>query len=175
MQFKVGDKVVYPCHGVAEVTEIAERRVDGADATYVVFAIAERTDGRQRSMVVSVPAHRAEEVGVRQVASPEDAEDVLALLAVTGVRVPSNWARRFKNHQEKLKSGDLFQYAEVVRNLAERKRTKNLATAETAMYGAARYLLATELAVTWSVTPDFAEAKIDEALRLDPEPVAVDA
>lgn len=164
MKFKVGDKVVYPCHGVAEVTDIATRTVFGEETTYVVFSIAERMPGRHGMMTVSVPVNRADEVGVRQIASPEDADDVMAVLSVTDVRVPANWSRRFKNHQEKLKTGDLFQYAEVVRNLAARQQTKSLAAAETAMYGTARHLLSTELAVTWSISQEAAEARVDEAL-----------
>jgi CarD family transcriptional regulator len=164
VEFKVGDKVIYPCHGVAEVTDIATRTVDGQATTYIVFAIAERTPSRQGLMTVSVPMNRTDEVGVREVVSREDADDVLAVLSVTDMRVPANWSRRFKNHQEKLKTGDLFQYAEVVRNLANRQRTKNLAAAETAMYGTARHLVSTELAVTWSVTPEAAESRMDEAL-----------
>jgi CarD family transcriptional regulator len=166
VDFNVGDKVVYPCHGVAEVTEIATRSVGGDESTYVVFAIAERTPTRHGFMTVAVPVSRADEVGVREVASREDADDVLAVLSVTDVRMPSNWSRRFKNHQQMLKTGDLFQYAEVVRNLAHRQRTTSLAAAETAMYGAARHLVSTELAVTWSVTPEAAEARMDEALGI---------
>jgi CarD family transcriptional regulator len=164
VDFSVGDKVIYPCHGVAVVTDIAIRSEDGEDVAFVVFAFAGRDDGRQRPLTVSLPAHRADDVGVRPVASPEDAGDVLAVLGVTDVRMPTNWSRRFKNHQEKMRSGDLFQYAEVVRNLAFRQRTANLAAAETAMYGAARHLLSSELAVTWSLPIDEAEARIDDAL-----------
>ncbi len=164
MEFSVGDKVIYPCHGVAEVTDVAVRTVAGNDVECVVFAIAGRDEGHQRPLTVSVPVHRAREVGVRPVATHEDAGDVLALLAVTDVRMPTNWSRRFKNHQEKMKSGDLFQYAEVVRNLAFRQRTTNLANAETAMYAAARHLLSSELAVTWSVTKVEAEERMDDAL-----------
>jgi CarD family transcriptional regulator len=164
VEFKVGDKVIYPCHGVAEVMDIVTRTVDGHDTTYVVFSIAERTPGRHGHMTVSVPVDQADQVGVREVVSREDADEVLTVLSVTDVRVPSNWSRRFKNHQEKLKTGDLFQYAEVVRNLAHRQRTTSLAAAETAMYGTARHLVSSELAVTWSVTPEAAEARMDEAL-----------
>jgi CarD family transcriptional regulator len=164
VEFNVGDKVVYPCHGVAEGTDIATRTVFGEETTYVVFSIAERMPGRHGLMTVSVPVSRAAEVGVRQIASREDADDVLAVLSVTDVRVPANWSRRFKNHQEKLKTGDLFQYAEVVRNLAARSQNKSLAAAETAMYGTARHLLSTELAVTWSISQEAAEARVDEAL-----------
>jgi CarD family transcriptional regulator len=138
VKFKVGDKVIYPYHGVAEVTDITNRTLDGKDTTYVVFSIEPRTTTRQGPMTVSVPVDLADEVGIREVASLETADDVLEVLSVTDARVPANWSRRFKNHQEKLKTGDLFQYAEVVRNLACRQRTTNLAAAETAGRSASR-------------------------------------
>lgn len=166
MKFNVGDKVVYPCHGVAEVTRIAARSIGGDDVDCVVFTIEGRGEGHQRPLIVSLPVDRAAEVGVRPVASTEDAGDVLELLAMTNVRMPANWSRRFKNHQEKMKSGDLFQYAEVVRNLAFRQRTASLAAAETAMYASARHLLSSELAVTWSVTPVEAQERMDDALGI---------
>jgi CarD family transcriptional regulator len=164
VKFKVGDKVIYPYHGVAEVTDITNRTLDGKDTAYVVFSIEPRTTTRQGPMTVSVPVDLADEVGIREVASLETADDVLEVLSVTDARVPANWSRRFKNHQEKLKTGDLFQYAEVVRNLACRQRTTNLAAAETAMYATARHLLSTELAVTWSISIEAAEERVDEAL-----------
>lgn len=165
MDLSVGDRVVYPYHGVAEVTSISARTVNGHEQIYVQFSVEPRTLSGHRTMSVSVPIDLVDEVGVREVATRETADDVLEVLAVTDVRVPSNWSRRFKNHQEKLKTGDLFQYAEVVRNLARRQQTTTLAAAERAMYGTARHLLSTELAVTWSVTTDAAEARVDEAIN----------
>jgi CarD family transcriptional regulator len=83
--------------------------------------------------------------------------------------VPSNWSRRFKNHQEKLKSGDVYQHAEVVRNLAMRQRTASLSTAEKSMYANARHILISELAVSWGTDDVKAEARVDEALGLAPK------
>jgi CarD family transcriptional regulator len=84
------------------------------------------------------------------------------------VRVPANWSRRFKNHQEKLKSGDVYQCAEVVRNLASRLRTAQLSAAEQSMYAKARYILISELAVSWDTDEETAEARIDDVLGLTP-------
>jgi len=80
--------------------------------------------------------------------------------------VPANWSRRFKNHQEKLKSGDVYQCAEVVRNLAARLREKSLSAAEQSMYAKARYILISELAVSWNVDDEKAAARVDAALGL---------
>jgi len=99
-----------------------------------------------------------------ETASCEEVDDVMAVLAVTNVRVPTNWSRRFKNHQEKLKSGDIYECAEVVRNLSLREQSGSLSTAEKSMQARARQILVSELAVSWNVTFEEAGARIDEVL-----------
>jgi CarD family transcriptional regulator len=138
--FKVGSKVVYPSHGVAKITGREKRVVDGKKVSYLVLSVPQRGWGTSGDMKLSVPEDRAEDLGVRTAIPEEEATDVLEVLAVTDVRVPSNWSRRFKNHQEKLKSGDVYQCAEVVRNLALRQRSGSLSAAEKSMYANARHL-----------------------------------
>src|SRR5437588_11636224 len=98
--------------------------------------------------------------------SVEDIDDLFQLLSKKDVREPTNWSRRFKNHQEKLKSGDVYQCAEVVRNLAARQRDKSLSAAEQSMYAKARYILIAELAVSWDSTEVQAAATVDDVLGL---------
>jgi CarD family transcriptional regulator len=164
--FKVGSKVVYPSHGVAQIVGREKKVLDGKKVTYLVLSVPERGWGTAGDMKVSVPEDRAEDLGVRSAVSEEDAEDVLRVLSATDVRVPANWSRRFKNHQEKLKSGDVYQHAEVVRNLAHRQRNASLSTAEKSMYARARHILISELAVSWSVSEEDAEHRVDGALGL---------
>lgn len=162
--FKVGSKVIYPGLGVAEITGRESRTVDGEELACLVLSVPERGWGTSGALKVSVPEGRAEDLGVRHAISEEDAADVLDMLAVAEVRMPANWSRRFKNHQEKLRSGDVFDCAEVVRNLAFRDRDGRLSAAEQAMYARARLLLVSELAVSWSVDDEAAGARVDEAL-----------
>jgi CarD family transcriptional regulator len=164
--FEVGSKVVYPSHGIAEVVGRETREVDGEKLTYLVLSVPQRGWGTSGGMKVSVPENRAEDLGVREAISEEDAADVLQTLAVTDVRVPSNWSRRFKNHQEKLKSGDIYECAEVVRNLALRQQNASLSTAEKLMYANARHIMISELAVSWGVSDEDAELRVDAALGL---------
>ncbi len=166
--FKVGAKVVYPSHGVAEIVRREERQVDGEKRTYLVLEVPQQGWGTQGGMTVSVPEDGAAELGVRAAIDRDDADEVLDVLAVRDVRVPANWSRRFKNHQEKLKSGDVYQCAEVVRNLAARLRTSRLSAAEQSMYAKARYILISELAVSWGISDEAAEARIDEVLGITP-------
>jgi CarD family transcriptional regulator len=164
--FAVGAKVVYPSHGVAEIVRRETRDFDGEARSYLVLEVPQQGWGTAGAMTVSVPEAGAEELGVRAAIDSEDADDVLEVLAVRDVRMPANWSRRFKNHQEKLKSGDVYQCAEVVRNLAIRLRTAKLSAAEQSMYAKARYILTSELAVSWGVDEAAAETRIDGALGL---------
>jgi CarD family transcriptional regulator len=164
--FKVGTKVVYPSHGIAEIIGRESRVINGKKYRYLVLFIPQHGWGTLGGMRVLLPEDQAEAVGVRSAISGDDAGEVLDLLAVTDARVPSNWSRRFKNHQEKLKSGDVYECAEVVRNLARRKQDASLSAAETSMYAQARHTLVSELAVSWSIDEVEAGQRIDGALGL---------
>lgn len=166
--FKVGSKVVYPSHGVAQIVRREKKQVNGETRTYLVLVVPQQGWGTSGGMTLSVPEDGAVALGVREAISSEEAGDVLDVLAVRDVRVPTNWSRRFKNHQEKLKSGDVYECAEVVRNLAARLRTARLSAAEQSMYTKARYILISELAISWGVDDAAAEARIDEVLGISP-------
>ena len=99
-----------PQHGACVVKGTKKMEAFGEKKEYLILetVISE--------MVLKVPVDMAEEVGVRPPVSADELEDLVAVLAKPDPRVPSNWSRRFKNHQEKLKSGDVYQVAEVVRN-----------------------------------------------------------
>ncbi len=170
--FAVGSKVVYPSHGVAEIIRREKREFNGEKRDYLVLMVPQQGWGTSGGMTLSVPEDAAADLGVRAAISSEDAAEVLDVLAVRDVRVPANWSRRFKNHQEKLKSGDVYQCAEVVRNLAARLRTAQLSAAEQSMYAKARYILISELAVSWDTDDEAAEARIDEVLGLTPTDLA---
>lgn len=164
MRYKIGSKVIYPAHGTAKIVGRSTREVGGQKVKYLELLVPERGFGVSGDMKISVPEAKAAELGVRDAISSEEAEEVLAVLAVTNVRVPTNWSRRFKNHQEKLKSGDVYQVAEVVRNLAARNRDASLSAAERTMYDRARINLISEIAPALKVSAEDAEKYLDEAL-----------
>ncbi len=155
--FDVGDRVVYPHHGAAVIESKEQRDSFGEQREYFVLHV---DDG---DLTLLVPADNTEEVGLRQVIDEEDAADVFAVLARRDAHVPANWSRRFKNHVEKLKSGDIYQVAEVVRNLSVRRAEKPLSAAETRMLATARRIVASELAMALAITQDEAERRIDKA------------
>jgi CarD family transcriptional regulator len=119
------------------------------------------TDG---DMTLSVPVDKVEDVGMRWPISKEDVEDLFEVLQKRDIREPANWSRRFKNHQEKLKSGDVYQVAEVVRNLALRDAAKGLSAGEKSLYTKALKVLVSELAFALNTPEEKAEAKVQDAL-----------
>jgi CarD family transcriptional regulator len=155
--------VVYPVHGIAEIVGEETRTIDGHVTTYVILYIA--GDYRVDDLRILVQQDRFDEIGIRSAMSKETADDVLDVLAVANPRLSKTWARRYKNHQAKLKSGDVFDLAEVVRNLAVLQRTKTLGAAEKALYRQARTALVSELAVTWETSKDAAADRVDHALQ----------
>ena len=156
--FKKGDTVIYPQHGACIVHGIKKMKAFGSTQEYLILKTV------INEMTLSVPTSRASEVGVRPPVSPDELEDLVSVLSKADPRVPSNWSRRFKNHQEKLKSGDVYQVAEVVRNLAARNRDASLSAAERTMYDRARINLISEIAPALKVSTDDAEIFLDEAL-----------
>ncbi|MGF1598529.1 MAG: CarD family transcriptional regulator [Acidimicrobiales bacterium] len=158
MTYKAGDRVVYPHHGAAiiEKTEMVE--LNGEKKKYFVLKTA------HDDLTVRVPVDKVDEVGMRPPISLEDVEDLFVLLSKKDVREPANWSRRFKNHQEKLKSGDVYQVAEVVRNLALREKAKGLSAGEKNMYTKARKVLVSELSFALNVTEEAAMDQVEEQL-----------
>jgi len=158
MPFDVGDKVVYPHHGAAIVEKKEKLTVNGETREYLTIRI---TYG---DLTVKIPADNADLVGLRDVINHEEGEEVFAVLRKKEARMPTNWSRRFKNHVEKLKSGDVYQVAEVVRNLSLRDNEKGLSAGEKRMLAKARQILVSELTFAINVDEAEAEKKLDEAL-----------
>jgi len=158
VNFKKGDTVIYPQHGACIIHGIKKMKAFGANQEYLILKTV------INEMTLSVPTSKAAEVGVRPPVSQDELEDLVSHLSKADPRVPSNWSRRFKNHQEKLKSGDVYQVAEVVRNLAARNRDASLSAAERTMYDRARINLISEIAPALKVSTEEAEAFLDDAL-----------
>jgi CarD family transcriptional regulator len=158
MSFAVGDKVVYPHHGAAIIEGKEKRAFDGKKTDYFVLRI---TYG---DLKVSIPVEKADEIGLREVINDEEVEEVFAVLRKKEARMPTNWSRRFKNHVEKLKSGDIYQVAEVVRNLSLREADKGLSAGEKRMLARARQILVSELTFALNVDEETAELRLDDVL-----------
>jgi len=137
--YKVGDKVVYPHHGAGTVVKKEEREVLGAQREYLTIKIL------HNDMTVNVPCENVEKVGLRKVIDEEMVEQVVKALTGSGTVMPKNWNRRFKHNRDKMKTGDIFELAEVVRNLSLRDHEKGLSTGEKQMFVKAKKILSSEL------------------------------
>jgi CarD family transcriptional regulator len=137
--FDVGDKVVYPHHGAGTVIRKEARAVLGQEREYLTIQIL------HNDMMVNVPTENAERVGLRKVIDEEMVARVIDVLHGDGTMMPKNWNRRFKYNRDKMKTGDIFELAEVVRNLSLREQEKGLSTGEKQMFVKAKKILASEL------------------------------
>jgi CarD family transcriptional regulator len=137
--YKVGDKVVYPHHGAGTVVKKEVKEVLGEKREYLTIKIL------HNDMTVQVPADNAEKVGLRTVIDEDEVTLVLKYLTNGGTEMPKNWNRRFKHNRDKMKTGDIFELAEVVRNLSLRDNEKGLSTGEKQMFQKAKKILASEL------------------------------
>ncbi|HZU80224.1 MAG TPA: CarD family transcriptional regulator [Acidimicrobiales bacterium] len=158
MVFDIGDKVVYPHHGAAIVERREVKEAFGQKREYLVLRLA------YGDLTLMVPADNTDGVGLREVINDEEVEEVFAVLRKKEARMPTNWSRRYKNHSEKLRSGDIYQVAEVVRNLSIRDKDKGLSAGEKRMLSRARQILVSELTFALDVDEEAAEKRLDEAL-----------
>jgi CarD family transcriptional regulator len=137
--YKVGDKVVYPHHGAGTVVKKEKREVLGEKREYLTIKIL------HNDMTVNVPSENAEAVGLRKVIGEDMVKVVVKALTGGGTQMPKNWNRRFKHNRDKMKTGDILELAEVVRNLSLRDSEKGLSTGEKQMFVKAKKILASEL------------------------------
>jgi CarD family transcriptional regulator len=137
--YKIGDKVVYPHHGAGTVVKKEKRDVLGEKREYLTIKIL------HNDMTVNVPSENAEKVGLRKVIGEDMVKVVVKALTGGGTQMPKNWNRRFKHNRDKMKTGDILELAEVVRNLSLRDVEKGLSTGEKQMFVKAKKILASEL------------------------------
>ena len=158
IKYKVGDKVVYPHHGAGKVLKKEQKEVLGEKREYLTIKIL------HNDMTVMVPCENAGKAGLRRVIGEEAVKKVLSVLRDDVSQMPKNWNRRFKHNREKIKTGDVYELAEVVRNLAIRETEKGLSTGEKQMYTRAKKILASELMYALDMDEEGAESHLDELI-----------
>jgi CarD family transcriptional regulator len=156
--FDVGDKVVYPHHGAGTVIKKEKREVLGQTREYLTIQIL------HNDMTVNVPTESAEKVGLRGVIEEDLVTVVVKALTAGESEMPKNWNRRFKHNRDKMKTGDIFELAEVVKNLSLRDHEKGLSTGEKQMFVKAKKILASELMYAKGVDEEEAAEWLDGVL-----------
>jgi len=158
IEFEIGDNVVYPHHGAGKVLKKEMKKMFGEEKEYLTIKIL------HNDMTVMVPCCNAGIAGLRRVIDEDTVKKVLAVLEDDVSEMPKNWNRRFKHNRDKIKTGDIYELAEVVRNLALREHEKGLSTGEKQMYTRAKKILASELMYALEKSEDDAEAFLDDLL-----------
>jgi len=152
--FKVGDKVVYPAHGVGKIDSIQARNVGGVDQKFYMITIIET------GMKIMVPVLQADNVGLRKVVDSKTVEKVYDILRDRGVAVePQTWNRRYREYTQKIKTGSVFEIASVIRDLSVIKTDKELSFGERKMLDAAEGLLVKEISI--------AKARSEETIKAE--------
>lgn len=137
--FKVGDRIVYPMHGAGVVEGLEEKDIAGEIKTFYVLKLP------TNNMQVKLPVDSVSKLGVRKILSSDRVQDVIDLLAMQEDVMSSNWNRRYRSNLEKIKTGDIFEVATVVRNLELLDRSKGLSTGERKMLNSTKQILVSEL------------------------------
>ena len=132
--FNVGDKIVYPMHGAGTIDSIEEKDILGEKQSYYILKMPS-------NVKVMIPTAKAEEVGVRNIIDKQSAEKVFKVLSEDETEMEKNWNKRYRDNMDKMKSGDIYEVADVVRNLSFKQKEKGLSTGEKKMLNNAKQIL----------------------------------
>jgi len=166
IKFKIGDKVVYPHHGAGKVIKKEKKILLGEKREYLTIQIL------HNDMTVMVPCENTGVAGLRRVIDHATVKKVVSVLQDDVSEMPGNWNRRFKHNREKIRTGDIFELAEVIRNLSALEGEKGLSSGEKQMFVRAKRILASEFMYALDMDEESAEAHVDEVLGVEiDEPV----
>ncbi|MCX7747853.1 MAG: CarD family transcriptional regulator [Clostridia bacterium] len=158
--FNIGDRVVYPMHGAGVIESIEEREILGEKHSYYVLKIP------VGDMKVMIPTHNVGDIGIREVISTQEVDKVFAVLGDQSCDETLNWNKRYRENMTKIKSGNIFEVANVVKSLMLREKEKGLSTGERKMLNSAKQILVSELVLAKGVEQYQIEDIINDCLNL---------
>lgn len=157
-EFTIGDKAVYPAQGVAEVVGIENKEINGTLCSFYVLRVLDS------EMQILVPKEKADQVGLRPLATKDEIEEVFDILREQDIHIDKQtWNRRYRGFMEKIKTGSLFEVAEVFRDLYRLKSSKALSFGERRMLDTAKGLIVKELSVARNWTEQRVEKELEKA------------
>ena len=157
--FNIGDKIVYPMHGAGVIDAIEEKDILGEKQAYYIIKMP-------GEVKVMVPTAKAEEIGVRNIIGKENANKVFQILESNETEMSNNWNKRYRDNMEKMKSGDIYEVADVVRNLSFKQKEKGLSTGEKKMLNNAKQILVSELVLAEHASQEDVENLIDNKITM---------
>ena len=158
--FNIGDKIVYPMHGAGVIESIEEKEILGHKQNYYVVRIP------IGDMRVMIPIESVNEIGIREIIDEKQANEVLNVLKEKTTCETGNWNKRYRENMLKIKSGNIYEVAEVVKSLMIRDKEKGLSTGEKKMLNNARQILISELVLVKNSTPQEIESIIESNIGL---------
>lgn len=156
--FQVGDKIVHPMHGAGVIDSIVTKKVNGVVREYYIMKLP------MGGMLVMIPTQNSEEIGVRPIIGPDEADRVIAAIPDIEVDMTANWNQRYRENMLRLKSGDLTEVARVVKGLVQRDGSRGLSNGERKMLHSAKQILISELVLSQSCSYEEMEDRINKAL-----------
>ena len=157
--FNVGDKIVYPMHGAGTIDAIEEKDILGEKQDYYIIKMP-------GEVKVMVPISKASDIGVRSVIDKSEAGKVLEVLEANETEMSNNWNKRYKENMEKMKSGSIYEVADVVRNLSYKQKEKGLSTGEKKMLNNAKQILVSELVLAEHASENEVENLVENKINL---------
>lgn len=157
--FNIGDKIVYPMHGAGIIENVEVKEILGKERSYFIMKMP------IGDMKVMVPVDKIEEVGIREIINEDEMKEVITILEGDKSKMPQNWNRRFRANMDRIKSGDIFEIAAVVRNLMLLDQEKGLSTGERKMLNDAKQMLVSEMVLVCDLSIDEIEDLIVEAIN----------
>lgn len=158
MLFSVGDHIVYPMHGAGVIDAIEEKDILGEKQAYYILKMP-------GEVKVMVPTNKAEEIGVRSIIDRASADKVFNILEEDKTEMSMNWNKRYRDNMDKMKSGDIYEIADVVRNLTFKQKEKGLSTGEKKMLSNAKQILVSELVLAQNSSQEIVEGLIDNKIN----------
>ena len=158
VEFKIGDKVVYPNHGIGVIEEVQKPSVNGTNGSFYRLRIL------ANDSTVMVPATNTNQVGLRRVISRKEIEGVYDILQDGEIAMHSNWKGRFQENSNRMRTGAILEVAAVLKNLTVLSQQKNLSYRERRMLDKARYLVVSEIAEVEKLPEAQVEERVDKAV-----------
>ena len=153
--FDIGDKIAHPMHGGCVIEAIAEERISGVLRKYYVLKTP------KHCITVKIPVETSANVGIRPIISPQTAESILESFVHAETVESASWNKRYRDNMDKLKSGDLYEVAGVIKRLMSRENAKGLSSGERKLLASAKQILISELVLSQNSTYEEIEERID--------------
>ena len=157
--YNIGDKIVYPMHGAGVIEAIEEREILGKRQKYYIMKMP------IGEMKVLIPMKNVKEIGIRAVIDQSEAENVIQIFKKDATDMSSNWNKRYRENMNRIKSGNIYEVAHVVKNLMTREKQKGLSTGERKMLNSAKQILISELVLAKSMSQEDIEKMLDNLVN----------